>query len=73
MKECRRVGIEALFPKGKSLPNVLNEEQTKLLQNGSSSRPQLACERTAKRQAETRGREGAKEGENCKPLLLSWR
>ena len=67
------MGSEALFPNGKSLPNVLNEEQTKLLQNGSSSRPQLACERTAKRKAETRGGEGANKAKNCTPMLLSRR
>jgi len=73
MRKRKRVGLEALFPNGKSLPNVLNKEQTKLLQNGSSSRPQLACERMAKRKAEVRGGEGANEAENCMPLLLSWR
>ena len=52
---------------------MLNEEQAKLLQNGSPSRPQLACERTAKKKAEVRGGEGANEAENCMPLLLSRR
>ena len=75
MGERRRVGSEALFPRGKSFSNVLNEEQAKLLQNGSSSRLQLVCERSKKWMAEMRGKEGANafESEDCMLLLPSWR